>query len=48
MGINRKFLTFAIFAALFSITACKKETKMKTYVSSAETLNIKVRDTKPD
>ena len=48
MGINRTFFAFAIFAALFSITACKKETKMKTYVSSAETLNIKVRDTKPD
>ncbi len=48
MGINRTFFTFAIFAALFSITACKKETKIKTYVSSAETLNIKVRSTKPD
>ncbi|MBR3550311.1 MAG: hypothetical protein IKN90_09560 [Treponema sp.] len=48
MGINRTFFAFAIFAALFSITACKKETKIKTYVSSAETLNIKVRSTKPD
>jgi len=53
MGINRHFyfLTFVITAALsfsLSLAGCKKETKIKTYVSSAETLNLKVRSTKPD